>query len=187
MVRVRPAEPPLSLAATASQTQPESESGPEPKPPTGQQYEVKKGDTLTKIAARHYGSQSKSVIEAIYDANRSVLASPDVLQVNQVIVLPEIAGGKSLTAAAADKPPAEAKPPADEPPAEKPQPNYRPYQIKKGDRYATIAREQLGSAARWKEIAELNKDIFPDPAKIQYGVRIRLPVDTKDQAKGTDS
>jgi nucleoid-associated protein YgaU len=38
----------------------------------------------------------------------------------------------------------------------------------------------LGSAARWMEIAELNKDIFPDPAMIRYGVRIRLPLDETD-------
>jgi nucleoid-associated protein YgaU len=47
--------------------------------------------------------------------------------------------------------------------------------VQKGDRYATIAERFLGSKARWKEIYEINKDIFPEPGQIRYGVRIRIP------------
>jgi nucleoid-associated protein YgaU len=50
------------------------------------------------------------------------------------------------------------------------------YNVQEGDRYATIAEKFLGDKARWPEIHELNKDIFPDPGRIQHGVRIRIPV-----------
>ncbi|HNQ23364.1 MAG TPA: LysM domain-containing protein [Phycisphaerae bacterium] len=49
------------------------------------------------------------------------------------------------------------------------------YQVKKNDRYVSIAREQLGNERRWKEIYELNKDKFPDAGHIREGVRIKLP------------
>lgn len=187
VVQAGPTDPPLSLTATASQTEPKPDAEPESVAAAGQRYEIRKGDTLTRIAARHYGSGSKGVIDAIYNANRSVLSSPDALRVDEEIVLPAIAGGKALAPAVTEKPAAEAEPPADTSPAADPQPRYESYQVKKGDRYVTIAKEQLGSAARWREIAELNKDIFPDPARIQSGVRIRLPVDAGDDAQGTDS
>jgi len=137
-------------------------------------YTIKKGDTLSRIAAQHYGSRSKRVLDAIFDANRATMSSPDEIRVGQEIVLPAIEGisspGSSLASAASASPPDQ--------PAKSTAPKntaYRYYQIKKGDRYRTIAREQLGDASRWREIAELNRDIFPDPSKIRYGVRIRLP------------
>ena len=43
---------------------------------------------------------------------------------------------------------------------------FRWYQIKKNDRYTSIAREQLGDASRWREIYQLNKDTFPDLASL---------------------
>jgi nucleoid-associated protein YgaU len=148
-----------------------------PKPPILQQYTVEKGDTLTAIAARVYGTRSKRVIDAIFEVNTSLLSSPDELRVGQVIALPRIEG---LAAPAEETTPAPAEEP--KPPAADPPPEHRPYQVRKGDAYVTIAREQLGSAGRWKEIAELNKDIFPDPSKIRHGVRIRLPIDAGPSA-----
>ncbi len=50
------------------------------------------------------------------------------------------------------------------------------YQVKKGDRYTSIAREQLGDVSRWQAIFELNREKFPDPNRIREGVRIRLPL-----------
>lgn len=52
---------------------------------------------------------------------------------------------------------------------------FRSYQVKKNDRYVSIARDQLGDGSRWRELHELNKDKFPDPQQIREGVRIKLP------------
>ncbi len=51
------------------------------------------------------------------------------------------------------------------------------YQVKPTDTLAKIAKEQLGSEKRWKEIHDINKDKFPDPTKIRPGVRIKIPTD----------
>ena len=48
------------------------------------------------------------------------------------------------------------------------------YKIKKGDTLGTIASKQLGSTAKWREIAELN-DLL-NPNAIQVGQVLQLPV-----------
>ena len=53
---------------------------------------------------------------------------------------------------------------------------FRWYQVKEGDRYASIARDELSNERRWREIFELNQDKFPDPHLIRPGVRIKLPL-----------
>ncbi len=65
--------------------------------------------------------------------------------------------------------------------------NFKWYQVKKNDRFASIAREHLGDAGRWQEVYELNKDKFPDPQKIREGVRIKLPAPVALAAAGKES
>ncbi len=145
-------------------------------------YTVKPGDTLTRIAKQHYGRSTGAVVNAIYQANRSNLSSPDALRVNAELVLPEIegavpqsivSGGKRSASRAATKSSSSKSPAA----------GFKWYQIKKNDRYVSIARDQLGDGDRWREIYEMNKDKFPDPQRIRHGVRIKLPT-TKASAAG---
>jgi nucleoid-associated protein YgaU len=141
-------------------------------------HKVVAGDTLSKIAAKYYGSKSRRVINAIFDANRSSLANPDTVGAGVELLLPTIEGvgapsavmppvGRSPTARPAGRPPE---------PAEPHDQRFQWYQIQKNDRYVSIAREQLGDESRWRELYELNKDKFPDPGRIREGVRIKLPV-----------
>ncbi len=151
-------------------------------------YTVVAGDTLSKIAAVHLGSASRTVVKAIFDANREILSSPDVLRVGAELVLPAIRGVPgSSSATSVNGAPTPVRPTAPQstkvrstfqsanPPARKPAPPVRWYQIKKNDRYISIARRQLGDAGRWREVYELNKGTFPDPQRIREGVRIKLP------------
>jgi nucleoid-associated protein YgaU len=126
-------------------------------------YVVIPGDTLTRIAAKHYGLGSRQYVNAIVDANRSVIADPDLLRAGMELVIPEVAGAVWR--------PTEPEPASA---ASRPEP-VQWYQIAPNDRYITIAREQLGDGGRWREIFELNKDKFPDPGRIRPGVRIKLP------------
>ena len=140
------------------------------------QYVVKAGDTLYKIAGGQYGRRSAKVIDAIYQANRSVLSSPDLLRIGAELTLPTVEGvagpaGVSSRASAPRGTTAAAAAPKSRTGAQ----GFRWYQIKKHDRYVTIAREQLGDGSRWREIYELNKDKFPDPQLIRDGVRINMP------------
>lgn len=71
--------------------------------------------------------------------------------------------------------------------SEKAAKNFKWYQVKKNDRFASIARDQLGDAGRWQEVYELNKDKFPDPNRIREGVRIKLPVNAALASAGKGS
>jgi nucleoid-associated protein YgaU len=49
------------------------------------------------------------------------------------------------------------------------------YVVKPGDSLSKIAKEQLGSAVRWTEIAELNKATLPNPNLVRVGQELKLP------------
>ena len=49
-------------------------------------YEVKKGDTLSKIAKDHYGDMMKYPV--IFEANKPMLTSPDLIYPGQVLRIP---------------------------------------------------------------------------------------------------
>ncbi|HBK45656.1 MAG TPA: peptidoglycan-binding protein LysM [Xanthomonadaceae bacterium] len=51
-----------------------------------QSYTVEKGDSLSKIAKRHYGDAN--AWKRIFEANRDVLDDPDKIQPGQVLRIP---------------------------------------------------------------------------------------------------
>ena len=54
-------------------------------------YKVKKGDTLSGIAARFYGQANAGKWKLIYNANKSVIGSdPDLIHPGQVLQIPKL-------------------------------------------------------------------------------------------------
>lgn len=51
-------------------------------------YEVKKGDSLSKIAKAHYGDMMKYPI--IFEANKPMLTDPDLIYPGQVLRIPQL-------------------------------------------------------------------------------------------------
>ena len=49
------------------------------------------------------------------------------------------------------------------------------YTVRSGDTLGSIARAQLGDARRWTEIATLNRDILPNPNRLEVGMTLELP------------
>ena len=80
---------------------------------------------------------------------------------------------------------AEYEEPKVEPPTSAPdtatKPQYSMYTVKRGDNLSAIAKNKLGSASKWKEIYNLNKDIIKNPNVIYPGQQIKIP----KYAKGT--
>lgn len=146
-------------------------------------HTVAPGETLSRIALAHYGRKSPRLVEAIYEANRGVLASPDAVKVGVELVLPRLKDRNDQVATDGPTRPEKdgasgAATLAKAPDAVRTvEAGTRFYQVRKNDRLVSIAREQLGSESRWKEIFELNKDKFPDPSRIREGVKIKLPAD----------
>jgi len=198
----RPAPPKLP-ARPRRENRPRRSTPAQPGPQSPGEYVVRETDNLTRIARRIYGSDSPALVRAIFEANRDRLADIDTVRVGQKLVLPPWPAKTNFTAVRDFAPAAVhirqtpprpkslrsgrsatgralAAPPAKSPTRHRPNTGhqtFRYYVVKKHETYSKIAREQLGDAKRWKELAELNKDIFPDPDHIRPGVRIRLPVD----------
>jgi len=51
-------------------------------------YTVVSGDSLSRIAKRHYGDATKW--KAIYEANRDLISNPDLIHPGQVLTLPPL-------------------------------------------------------------------------------------------------
>ena len=51
-------------------------------------YTVVSGDSLSRIAKRHYGDANKW--KAIYEANRDLISNPDLIHPGQVLTLPPL-------------------------------------------------------------------------------------------------
>ena len=170
-------------AVVRSRTQPLV--SPPPMPRRVQIYVVSKNDNLTKIARKFYG---KSVadkplgeyVDSIFQANRSTLKNKNSLKVGQKLQIP-LRDNRSRNATAetvlamtqtnrsgrgsTQRDRARTSTGSD----------WRWYQIRANDRYTKIAKEQLGDEKRWRDIFELNRDVFSNPDFIKPGVRIKLP------------
>ena len=63
--------------------------------PEAQYYTVVRGDTLSKIAKQYYGDANK--YPAIFEANKPMLKSPDLIYPGQMLRIPPLNDGKGST------------------------------------------------------------------------------------------
>jgi len=83
----KPAATEEKAKPVAKQIPPASEKAPVPAAKaSGQQYTVKPGDTLSKLAEQFYSANGKW--EKIYEANREVLKNPNYIYVGMKLVIP---------------------------------------------------------------------------------------------------
>lgn len=144
-----PADPPVAPAAT-------------------REYTAEPGDTLSKIAGRLLGKNTKANRDAIIKANPSLQKNPDKIVSGDVYLIPIKATE-----------PAPAPAPANDThallPATSPTGPQISYTTKKGDTLWRIAVEQVGTPNAVAQIRELNKDILKSGDTIQPNVKLRLP------------
>lgn len=113
-------------------------------------YTVQEGDTLWKIAEKHYGSGA--YWEKIFKDNAAVISDPDKIYAGQVLTLyltPEngeaIEGGGSY------------------------------YTVEEGDTLWKIAKKLYGRGWRWRKIYQANTDRISDPGNIYAGQVLIIP------------
>jgi nucleoid-associated protein YgaU len=141
-------------------------------------YIVQEGDgNLSNIAKKFYGEiEGNRLVNVtrIFEANRNVLKSADEIFVGQKLVIPSLSGSspeKSKSEGIFSRGLFE-KVKSIGRSSEK----TRIYTVKEGDSLWTIAAEQLGQGARYKELSKLNDDIIPNEDSLRAGMRLRLPV-----------
>lgn len=159
---------------------PENATAPAP-PKT---YVVADGDSLASVAKKVYGLEQGNRmvnVQRIYEANRSVLSSPDEIHIGQKLIIPTPARPAAAKKDAAnvlpktlfDKVQSIGKKHLDS--MDRRETPGRHYVVQDGDNLWKIAVAQLGSGARYEEIAKLNADLLKDKDMLAIGTRLRLP------------
>jgi nucleoid-associated protein YgaU len=178
-----PAEPVTASRADTEPSQADVKPAPK-KQPARKIYVVQDGDVLATVAKKAYGAEEGNKlanIKRIFEANRTVLKSPDEIFVGQKLLIPPLPQARG--AGKPDTPLSEAlfekvqnigkRKLAD---MKVQQPEGRYYVVQDGDNLWKIATSHLGNGARFEEIAKLNTDILKSQdAKLDIGMRLRLP------------
>lgn len=85
--KVTPPPPPKPVIPTATTPQ-VNITTPKPVAETAQEYTIKSGDSLSKIAKQFYGDAQKW--NKIYEANKDVIKDPNLIHPNQKIKIPKL-------------------------------------------------------------------------------------------------
>jgi nucleoid-associated protein YgaU len=136
------------------------------------QIKAEEGDTVSKLAAKYMGGNTKANRESIIKANPSVGTDGSKVFTGRMYTIPVVEVAKAtpvqpVPASGNSQPPSQAKP---EPIAAPPGTTW--YTVKENDSLWKIATEQLGSGARWTEIKELNA---LQSADVRVNMRLKLP------------
>ena len=121
---------------------------PAPVPTAAQTYVVVRGDTLSGISLRAYGTADNW--PAIWHANPSI-ANPDLIIPGEVILIPDLAA---------------------------PLPTFKRYTVVSGDSLWAIAAREYGSGGQWTVIYAANKaeiDAGGGPSDIYPGLELVIP------------
>jgi nucleoid-associated protein YgaU len=161
---------------------------PEPTKSVWPKYYVVSGDDslgLVSVAKKVYGPEKgnkKINIDRIYEANRSILKSPDEIYVGQKLTIPPLETlesetketGSSLADAILEKVKSigikRLSPNSDK------AKQSMPYVVKDGDNLWSIATEQFGNGSRYKEISKLNANVLKNENDLTIGMLLRIPV-----------
>ncbi len=137
-------------------------------------YTWQAGDSLRSVATKYYGDATKLTI-----LRRSNEGRTDV-QPGEKILVPVFDG--DAPAASAAETIADAQPmssgsgaTASTPVAAKKTGGPRTHVVKEGESLWKIAKQELGSGARWKEIYEANRDVLSTPDAVHSGLKLRIP------------
>lgn len=195
----QPAPLPLSTGPGAAPT-PESATvalAPPPAPREDQingvprslmkRHDVREGESIYRIAQNAYGDGK--LWNKLIDFNKGKIAPNGSVRQGVTLLLPprEVLLGKPLPTSDSDAARKPSTPPSKpqgrpEPSRVDPQPERalasakgKTYVVQRGDSLSDIAKKTLGSARRWNEIVDLNRDVLDDENNLIVGLTLKLP------------
>lgn len=124
------------------------------------------GDSLSKMAARYFGSNTKAHRDAIIRANPSLADNPNLIVVGRTYRIP-------VNASTPNPLPQQQAVQARD--VQRPTGGEYWYTVKPGDSLWKIATEQLGSGAAVAAIKELNADTLKGRDVVTVGMKLKLP------------
>lgn len=139
---------------------------------------------LVSVAKKLYGAEQgnkKINIDRIFEANGSILKSPDEIYVGQKLTIPPPVTLKSetkeLDSSLADSILEKVKSIGRKHFSSNSDETKQtvPYVVRQDDNLWRIAAEQLGNGNRYKEISELNSNILKNENDLTVGMLLRLP------------
>ncbi len=163
----------FEIHSAASQTPPNpTTEAPEPSRRITR-YKVRKGESVTRIAAKIYGPEigiKSTTIAAIVKANK--LPAPDVIHIGQILEMPDLSRTAQRSILSPMKIIAKAKQAVTN--------TFRKnktveYTVKDGDCLSMISAKHLGTCKRVDEILKLNKDRIDSEDNIVAGTVLKLP------------
>ncbi len=163
----------FEIPSAASQTPPNpTTETPEPERKVTR-YKVREGESVIKIAAKVYGPEigiKSATIAAIVKANK--LSTPDVIQIGQILEMPDLSRTDQRDNLLSMKIIEEAKEAVTNTFSKN---KTVEYTVKSGDCLSMISAEHLGTCRRVDEILELNKDRIDSADDIAEGTVLKLP------------
>ncbi|MDP9174993.1 MAG: LysM peptidoglycan-binding domain-containing protein [Planctomycetota bacterium] len=142
---------------------------------TAKMYKVQPGDTVSKLAGRYLGGNTRANRQAIIDANPSLKSDPDKVIVGQTYVIPSVAVPVTPSQVVAVPPTPDAPASVDSP---KPAPSSQYiYTAAAGDSLWRIANDELGDPTAVDAIKELNLGVLKGKNHdvVIAGTKLRLP------------
>jgi nucleoid-associated protein YgaU len=195
MARLAAAHSDVLQVVGSSQTEPQHQQVEQTAATTGapvatRTYVVQEGDSLSRIAAKTLGANTKANRDAIIRANPSLAADPNKVIVGRTYIIPT--GPLPQVFTTPTNPPAL--------PKDKPQAALAKvsatgksssssttywYTVKENDSLWKIAMEQLGTGNAYQQIKDLNKDVLKGSDNVRPNMRLRLPAKSQPVASAS--
>jgi nucleoid-associated protein YgaU len=139
-------------------------------------YTWQTGDSLRSIATKYYGDATKLTI-----LRRSNEGRTDVQPGEKILIpvydgdAPEASEPEAMASAQPTSTPSTSSAIPTTPVSAKSTGGPRTHVVKEGESLWKIAKQELGSGARWKEIYEANRDVLSTPDAVHSGLKLRIP------------
>lgn len=126
-------------------------------------HHVQRGESLTSIARRYYGDGSFAGDIARFND----IDNPDTIRVGHRLRIPGTQALSGIETTPRETAQQDSRPES--------KPVYTTYTVKRGDTLSEISQQLLGTARRWREIYEMNRDAIRDPDNLIAGTELKIP------------
>ena len=123
---------------------------------------VKKGETLSDVAAAEYGETHRQEWRRIHEANSYKMPNPNIVWPGLKLLIPSMGKSGPLVSRKTSA-----------------LVRSRTYTVVAGDTLSEISTKKLGTATRWREILALNKDKSISEYRLPVGTVLKLPAASK--------